>query len=177
MNKNTIYLTQGAIIAALYVALTLLLAPIAYGPIQFRLSEAMTVLPILTPAAVPGLFLGCLIANLMNPGALGLIDIICGSLATLLSAWLTWKLGKPIREQDAKILSWKGIRPLLPPILVNGIVVGFYLPFLIPEIGTSIGAILFTMLTVAVSEAVVVLVIGWPLMIGLKRSKLQLYRG
>ena len=81
-NKNVLYLTQAAMIAALYVVLTMIANAlgIASGNIQVRFSEALTVLPFLTPAAVPGLFIGCLIANLVT-GAM-LPDIIFGSLAT-----------------------------------------------------------------------------------------------
>ena len=85
-NKNVLYLTQAAMIAALYVVLTMIANAlgIASGNIQVRFSEALTVLPFLTPAAVPGLFIGCLIANLVT-GAM-LPDIIFGSLATLIGA-------------------------------------------------------------------------------------------
>ena len=81
MKKNQLYLVQGAMIAAIYVALTLSLMPISYGPIQFRVSEALCILPFFTPAAVPGLFVGCLLSNLL--GGLVPMDVICGSLATL----------------------------------------------------------------------------------------------
>ena len=93
-NKNVLYLTQAAMIAALYVVLTMIANAlgIASGNIQVRFSEALTVLPFLTPAAVPGLFIGCLIANLVT-GAM-LPDIIFGSLATLIGAIGTWMLGK-----------------------------------------------------------------------------------
>ena len=89
-NKNVLYLTQAAMIAALYVVLTMIANAlgIASGNIQVRFSEALTVLPFLTPAAVPGLFIGCLIANLVT-GAM-LPDIIFGSLATLIGAIGTW---------------------------------------------------------------------------------------
>ena len=90
--KKTAYITQGAVIAAAYFALCMLVAPIAYGPIQFRVSEALMLLPALTPAGVPGLFVGCLLFNLLNPAALGPIDVIFGSLATLIAAVITRQL-------------------------------------------------------------------------------------
>ena len=74
-------LVIGGLIAAAYLALTLVLAPISYGPIQFRVSEALTLLPLIFPQAVPGLFIGCLLANIF--GGYGAIDIICGSAAPL----------------------------------------------------------------------------------------------
>ena len=90
-NKNVLYLTQAAMIAALYVVLTMIANAlgIASGNIQVRFSEALTVLPFLTPAAVPGLFIGCLLANLLNPLGINLLDVIFGSLTTLLAGLLT----------------------------------------------------------------------------------------
>ncbi len=104
------FLLRAAVIAALYAAVTLLLAPISYGPLQLRVAEALTLLPILTPAAVPGLFVGCLAANLL--GGATALDVVFGSLATLAAALLTRRLRN---------------RPLvaaLPPVLVNALVVG-----------------------------------------------------
>ena len=80
-NKSVLFLAQGAIIAALYVALTFVFAPISFREIQVRIAEALTILPVFTPAAIPGLFLGCLLGNIMG-GAM-LPDVIFGSLATL----------------------------------------------------------------------------------------------
>lgn len=94
-------------IASLYATLTILLAPISYGPIQVRISEALTVLPYLFPQAIPALFLGCAIANLY--GGYGLLDIIGGSLLTLLAASATYALRR-LR------LPW--VAPL-PPVLFN----------------------------------------------------------
>ncbi len=82
--KKTDFLVHGALIAAVYVALTMMFAPISFGPVQFRISEALCILPFFTPAAVPGLFLGCLISNLL--GTAVLMDVICGSIATLIGA-------------------------------------------------------------------------------------------
>jgi len=118
-NKNVLYLTQAAMIAALYVVLTMIANAlgIASGNIQVRFSEALTVLPFLTPAAVPGLFIGCLIANLVT-GAM-LPDIIFGSLATLIGAIGTWMLGKAAHgkdEKQKKLFTW--LSPL-PPILAR----------------------------------------------------------
>ena len=77
-------LTLAALIAALYTAITVVLAPISYGPMQVRISEALTILPMFTPAAIPGLFVGCIIANLM--GGAVILDVIFGSIATLIGA-------------------------------------------------------------------------------------------
>ena len=79
-NKSTLFLVQAALIAAVYVVLTLVFAPFSYGEIQVRISEALTILPFFTPAAIPGLFVGCILANLLG-GAIPL-DIAFGSIAT-----------------------------------------------------------------------------------------------
>lgn len=103
-------MVQGAVIAAIYAVLTLLLMPISYGVMQVRVAEALCVLPIFTPAAVPGLFVGCFIANVLGPN--GIIDTVLGSLATLLAAYLTYKLRGQV------------LLALLPPVLINGLVIG-----------------------------------------------------
>ena len=104
-------LCLSAIIAALYAALTLLLAPISYGPVQLRLSEAFTVLPMVLPQSIPGLFVGCLIANIFNPSP-SIFDIVFGSLTTLLAAYGTYKLrNKPILAATC-------------PVVANGLIVG-----------------------------------------------------
>lgn len=107
---NTRSLCTSSVIAALYAALTLLLAPLSYGSIQCRISEALTLLPILTSTAIPGLFVGCLLANIL--GGCSLWDIVFGSLATLLAALGT----RALRNQ-----------PLLAaicPVVCNGVIVG-----------------------------------------------------
>lgn len=110
--KNTTRLTRAALVAALYIAITLLFQPISgfSGQFQLRISEALTLLPVLMEEAVPGLFVGCLLANLLGGGTL--LDILFGSLATLAAAVWTRKLqGRPVMAA-------------LPPVLVNMLVVG-----------------------------------------------------
>jgi uncharacterized membrane protein len=110
MTKN---IAKTAIIAALYAALTLLLAPISYGTMQIRVSEALCVLALFTPAAVPGLTLGCLLANLIGP--FGIHDVIFGTLATLVGVGGIWLLRK---------------KPYAAPlcnVISNGLIVGFEL--------------------------------------------------
>ncbi len=89
-SKSTRFLTQSAIIAALYVALTLVFAPISFSAVQVRIAEALTILPMFTPAAIPGLFIGCVLANLLG-GAI-IWDVVFGSLATLIGAALSYVL-------------------------------------------------------------------------------------
>ena len=88
--KSALYLTQSAAIAALYVVLTLVFAPISYGAMQVRIAEALTILPMFTSAAIPGLFIGCVLANLLGGGIIW--DTIFGSLATLIGAALGYAL-------------------------------------------------------------------------------------
>ena len=119
-------------IAAIYVVLTIVFAPFSFGEVQVRIAEALTILPVFTPAAIPGLFIGCLIGNILG-GAL-LPDIIFGSLATLIGALFTYLLRK-----RSKFLA------PLPPILANIVVVPFVLRY-------AYGVLLpipFMMLTVA----------------------------
>ena len=145
-------LTHGALIAALYCALTLLLQPFSFGAVQFRLSEALTMLPLLTDAAVPGLFIGCLLSNLL--GASTIFDIVFGSLATLLAAVLTRKLrSKPLLAAAC-------------PVLCNGLITGTVVS------GITHTPILLSMLWIAVSEAVICYLLGLPLIRLLKRTNL-----
>lgn len=108
-NSTTKDLTLAAVVAALYAALTLALPGPSYGYVQLRVAEALTVLPFLFPAAAPGLMVGCLAANLLSP--YGAADVVCGTAATALAAFLTMKMPN------------KWLAPL-PPVLCNGILVG-----------------------------------------------------
>ena len=113
--SNTAFITRAAAIAAVYVVLTLVFAPISYGEVQVRISESLTILPFFTPAAVPGLFIGCLIANIT--GGAVIWDIIFGSIATLLGAIGTYMLR-----------SNRWLAPL-PPIISNTVIVPLVLRF------------------------------------------------
>jgi uncharacterized membrane protein len=176
MNVKIRYITLAAAISAVYVVLTLPFAQIAFGgPIQFRLSEALTVLPILTPAAIPGLFLGCLLANMLNPQNLGPIDIVFGSLATLLAAWLTWLIKQKTAGRD-RIKRWSDPLALLPPVVINALIVGFYLPWLLKSSGQPPGwlEIAGFMASIALSQAIVIYLIGYPLLLGLRKARLSI---
>lgn len=148
MKANTRFITKAAIVAAIYVALTMALQPISFGPIQFRISEALTILPILMPEAVPGLFVGCLIANLLGGGML--LDVIVGSIATLLAALCTRFLRKYFIPAAAM------------PVLFNGVLVGpvVYYCYVMGEGAFSASVMLYTCMTVAMGEAVVVYILG-----------------
>lgn len=131
--SKVLYVAQAGMIAAIYVVLTIIGASFAFGPVQIRFSEALTILPVFTPAAVPGVFLGCLISNI-TAGAL-LPDIVFGSLATLIGAIFTWML-----RSHSKYLA------PLPPIIANALIVPFVLkyaymePFSIPFMMLTVGA-------------------------------------
>lgn len=114
-DKKVLWLTQGALIAALYVALTLIFAPISFGPVQLRIAEALCILPLFTPAAVPGLFIGCFIANLLGGGIV--LDIVFGSLATLIGAWAGYLLR-----------SNRWLVPV-PAIIANTLIIPFVLKY------------------------------------------------
>ena len=184
MKRSILFMARAAVIAAAYVVLTFPMAQIAFGPVQFRLAEALTVLAAMTPAAIPGLFIGCLLANLTNPVNLGPVDIIGGSLATLTAAWMTWKLQRSLRRTSVKEdIGKEGRKGLLrrrsdwfrrllvlsPSVVVNALVVGYYLPYLIPELAVSAAVIALTMLSIFISQAIVVYVIGLPLLLALEK--------
>ena len=142
-SNKTLYLTQGAMIAAIYVLLTVLFAPFSFSEIQVRISEALTILPLFTPAAVPGLFAGCLLANILG-GAI-LPDIIFGSLATLIGAIGTYHLRKQ-----------KPILGTLPPIVSNTIIIPLVLRY---AYGIEL-PVPFMMLTVGIGEVISCGVLG-----------------
>ena len=141
-NKKVLFLTHAAMIAAIYVVLTLVFQAISFGEIQVRIAEALTILPAFTPAAIPGLFLGCLISNLIT-GAM-LPDIIFGSLATLLGALGTYFLRK-----------YKWAIPI-PPILANVLII----PWILSYVYGFPGSIPYFMLTVGVGEIISCGVLG-----------------
>ena len=159
MKKNkTAFLVQAAVIAALYVVLTILFAPLSYGEIQIRFSEALTVLPFFTPAAVPGLFVGCLLSNLLG-GAIPL-DIIFGSFATLIGACGTRLLHK----------SNKWLAPV-PPILVNILIVPFVLFY---GYGVNL-PIPLMMLTVGIGEIISSGVFGMIILLAISKRKAAIF--
>lgn len=146
--EKLIYLAQSGIIAAAYAALTLLFYPLSYGLSQLRVSEGLCILPYFTPAAVPGLFLGCIVANIF--GGFGLLDIVCGSLATLIAAYATYKIKN------------KWLAPL-PAVLANAVIVGAELAYLmnVPFWQAVLG--------VGAGQAVSCYVIGMPLLFALEK--------
>jgi uncharacterized membrane protein len=178
--SRTRYIAQAGVIAAVYGALTWLTLAfgggLAWGPIQFRVSEAATVLALFTPAAIPGLAIGSVVANLLNPQAVwpfSALDVVLGSLGTLIGAVWTWRLRERI---------WLA---LLGPVVANALIVAAYLPILLKGIGLHSVPVLGLSLdgswlpiygvfvaTVAIGQAVVVYGLGLPLLVALRRMAL-----
>jgi uncharacterized membrane protein len=171
---------QAGVIAAVYGALTFLViqfgSVLSYGIVQFRVSEALTVLALLTPAAVPGLMIGSALANLSSVaafGAVGLLDVVFGSLGTLLGAIWSWRFRR--RTPVA----------LLGPVVFNALIVPAYLPLMLgssgittlPLLGITLSSswpvlYLAEVVGVGVGQAVVVYGLGWPLLVALRRMRL-----
>lgn len=178
------------VIAALYVLLTLPFANFSFGIIQFRLAEALTVIPAFSVAGIPGVFLGCLLANLLNPDNLGLIDILGGAFTTLAAAALTYILARPYRKiiqgkgspkasMDLELNKWKlrflRFVVLLPPVIFNALVVGSYLPYLLlNQIGPV--EIIASIASIFLSQTVVIYTIGLALMMALEKANLPIGR-
>lgn len=157
-NKNVTFLTQAAMIAAIYVVLTYVFAPFSFGEVQVRIAEALTILPIFTPAAIPGLFAGCLIGNVLG-GAI-LPDIVFGSIATLIGAFFTYRTG----EKNPFFAP-------IPPIAANAVIVPFVLRF---GYGVAL-PIPFMMLTVGIGEVLSCGVLGMVLYFALKKYRNNLF--
>ena len=182
LSESTLRITRIGIIAALYAALTLLtmtlLGGLAFGPVQFRISEAVCVLALFFVEAVPGLAIGCVLANLIGialngSGALGLLDVIGGSFATFVGAWWCWRMRERI-----------GIA-LLGPVVANALVVAAYLPLMLAAMGfytlpfTNISLAesyplmyLFGVVAIGLGQAVVVYGLGLPLQAALRQTPL-----
>lgn len=178
MPKTTRTVARAGVIAAAYAALTLIVIqnPLGYGPVQFRLSEALTVVACITPAAIPGLWIGAVLANafmLTQFGVLAVFDVLFGGLASLLGAMWTW------RHRDRPLVALAG------PVLTNALIVPAYLPLMLtgatgidfyatPVFGIDASQswwsmYLFGVTAVGVGQAVVVYGLGLPLLAALRR--------
>ncbi|MDD2362095.1 MAG: QueT transporter family protein [Oscillospiraceae bacterium] len=163
--KSLRKLAEGGIIAALYTALTLSIPVASFGLTQLRVAEALTILPVFTPSAIPGLAVGCMVSNLfglaIGANIAGAWDVLFGSLATLLAAWMTYSLRK-IRIKGLPVLS------TLPPIIINAAVVGLELTINI--MGFSWYKYFTTALYVASGQFIACSVFGLLLYSALNRS-------
>ena len=158
LNKKTLFLVQAALIAAIYVVLTVVFAPFSFGEVQVRIAEALTILPVFLPAAVPGLFVGCFLGNML--GGAVLPDIIFGSLATLIGAIGTRALRK----------AHPFLAPI-PPIAANTVIV----PFVLKYAYAVDLPIPFMMLTVGIGEVVSCGIFGLVLYYALNGRRTQVF--
>ena len=157
-NKKVQFITQGAVIAAIYVVLVLIFDTFSFGPIQFRIAEVLTIMPYFTPAAIPGLFVGCLIANIIGGGLIW--DIVFGSIATLIGA-----IGSYLVRKN------KWLVPL-PPIIANTIIVPFVLKY---AYGYD-GLLVYFMFTVGLSEIIVCGIIGMALLTVMAKNREHIFK-
>lgn len=158
-SKKTSFITQAAIIAAIYTVLVIILQPISFGPVQFRIAEALTVLPYFTPAAIPGVTIGCFLSAILT-GA-DLLDIVFGSLATLVAAILSYVLRKH-----------KLLVPI-PPIVVNALVIPWVLRFAYGEVLP----IHLMILSVGAGEIISAGLLGLFLLFALDQVKSYIFKG
>ncbi len=161
-------MTKTAMIAGLYAAITFATFFMSFGQIQYRVSEVLTILPVFTVTAIPGLTLGCALANLIgffigvNP--LGLMDAIFGTSASLIAAIMTYYLGK----SDNKLVRY--LLCPLPPVIINAMVVGFELTWLFNAMEMQFFWVNAT--SVFIGQAVVCYGLGIPLLIALRKNDL-----
>ncbi len=166
--QKTKFLIVGGLIAALYAVATYISAAIglAYGGIQFRFSEALTVLPVFTPAAIPGLIIGCFIGNLGSP--FGMLDVLLGTFATALAAVCSFYTRK-VTFMRLPLIS------MFFPVLFNTIIVGAEIAYFLPE-GFSALGFLVAAAEIATGELAVCYGLGIPLFLTLKKSEIPLLK-
>lgn len=162
--KKIEFIITTALIAAAYAGLTYLCAiwNLAYGPIQLRISEVLTVLPLFTPAAIPGLTIGCFFANI---GSFNIADMLFGTLATLAAAILTYYLRK---------ITIKGlpIFAFFPPVIVNALIIGFEISLFYLEAKNFLWGFLISALEVGAGEFIVCFALGIPFYLVVKKYRI-----
>ncbi len=165
LNKRIRFLVEGSIVAAAYAALTLAIYPLSYGAVQFRFSEALTILPVFTPAAIPGLTIGCFIANITGPYSW--IDAIFGTLATFLASLCTYYARK-IKFRNLPILSF------FFPVLFNAVIIGLEINlFFLPQGEEfTFAGFLISALWIGLGELVVCCLLGTPLYLAIAKTKI-----
>ena len=168
-DKKVLYLTEGAAIAAIYVVLCQIFAPISFRDVQVRIAEGLTILPFFTSAAIPGLFVGCVLGNLLG-GAIP-IDIIFGSLATLIGALGTWAIGRWIRRKHPASHRMKFLLPV-PPILANALIIPFILYY---GYGITV-PIPIQIATVGAGEILSCGVIGMIILFALEKAGMRIFK-
>lgn len=182
MKLSTRRIAFAGILAAVYAALTIATSSFAYGPVQFRLAEALTVLCCFTPAAILGMVLGCMAANLAS--FVSAWDFLIGSSATLLACVITWLMTKSLREAETpapaqepwerKSKAKRGLLLLLlvplPTILCNAVIVGAEIAVFFDE-RAFLPAWGLNALSVGAGEAAVMYALGLPLLLWLRRDQ------
>jgi uncharacterized membrane protein len=172
MKKNNLFrkLAQSGLIAAMYTALTLVVPAASFGLVQFRIAETLTILPVFTYTAIPGLTIGCVIANIaglaMGANLAGAWDIVFGSLATFAAAWMSYVL-RNIKVKGLPLLS------TLPPIIINAVVVGLELTIML--YGFSWQNFLLAFLYVGIGQFAACTLCGLALYAALTRSGADRY--
>ena len=178
---NVTKLVKIALIGAVYTALTLAIAPLSFGALQFRISEALTLLPLFSPLGIWGVTFGCLISNLfgflMGTNPIGLVDTVCGTSATLIAAFITYWIGRrPMTkiQDDKKRRLVKALLAPIPVVVANGIIVGLELTVIFGgNPGDTFGALFaFNGISVAVGEIGVCYTLGMLLTFALYRGDL-----
>ncbi len=162
--QRALRVARTAAIAALYFVLTMLANTLnlAYGPIQFRFSEALTILPVFSPEAIPGLVIGCLLSNFFSP--MGVADMVFGTLATL-GAAVTGYLLRKVRIRSYPFLS------VLMPVIFNAVIVAFELTFFTPDQAPMASVFFMSMLEVGAGEALVCFILGTALYYAVAKNK------
>ena len=162
--ESTVFIVKSAVIAALYAIMTVVISPLSYGTVQCRFSEALVMLCAFTPAAIPGLTVGCLVANIFsfNP-----IDMICGTTATLLSAVVGYKLRK------VKIGGIPWLTPL-PAVIFNMVIIGLELSIYLPIEGRGfLVGFLIQALSVFAGQVIACYIFGVPVYIIINKTGLK----
>ena len=164
-HSKTLLIARTAVICALYVALTYAFMSLAYGPIQVRIGEGLTLLPLIYPESIFALFLGCVLANIGSP--FGFYDISIGSVTTLLAAICTYFIGKFIKNKPLKLILGG-----LPPVLFNA----FFLPLMWLLFDLDTGYVM-NMLSILATQAIFVYAVGVPLYFALDKLQAKGVKG
>lgn len=154
--KTTIIIARAATIAAIYVTLTLLVYPIAFSGMQVRISEAMTLLPLLFPEAAIGLTIGCFVSNIFGNG---ILDMVFGTLATCIASVITLIISKKVKNEKLRVFLGA-----LPPVIINA----FIVPFTFLAVSELAELYFFNVLTVGIGQAIAVYALGIPLYLAIK---------
>ena len=169
MSISTRKVAFSGVIAALYAGLTLAVMPFSYGPVQFRISEVLCILPFFFPFSVWGLFVGCIVANIFSPYFW--LDITVGPVASLLAALCTMYIGK---LGDRKRLTVKAFA-CFPPVFFNAVLIGAMIAYIMISEGdtnTFMTVFISSGLWVGLGQLIVLYVLGFPLLIYLPKTKL-----